>query len=224
MKSLKLVRAAILFAVLVACNPIPAGLPLSDTDVVSPPAATATAGVMLQVKGSYVDPKLIGPEYRLQAVNQTTDCAPENGEPLPEDCHGRWWRSFNVIAESRAGTQVSQTITQYPREVTAASQITNQINVIQEIARNTTYSQTSRNTPIPGSVVLVDSNGDKVYLLSPKAEFLVAVLVWGKKDSTEQAASLATRVMTMLLDRVPDKLGGQIPNPDYWGNKYWQIK
>jgi hypothetical protein len=47
----------IAFASVVACNPIPAGLPLSDTDVVAPPAATATAGVLMQAKGSYIDPK-----------------------------------------------------------------------------------------------------------------------------------------------------------------------
>jgi hypothetical protein len=224
MMSLKLVGATLVVAGLIACNPIPAGLPMSDTDVVSPPAATATAGVMLQAKGSFVDPKLIGPEYRLQAVNQTTDCAPESGGPLPENCHGRWWLSFGVIAETRAGTHVSQSITQFPRQIAGASQLAHQVEVINDVTRTSTYSQRPTDTPVPGSLILVESTGDKVYVLSPKAEFLASVLVWGKKESTQQATELATRVMTMLLDRVPDKLGGPIPNPDYWGNKYWQIK
>jgi hypothetical protein len=205
-------------------NPVPAGLPLSASDSITAPAATATAAVMMQARGAYIDPKLIGPDYRLERVNEGTECGPPAGTPLPENCNGKWWRSFNVISESRGGTHVSQTIKQFPKDTSGASQMQNEIDTIKRVNPGKTFTETPINTPLPGSILLARDDQDQIRVISPKDEYLASVIIYGKKDSNEQATQLATRVLTLLLERIPDRLGGPVPNPEYWGNKYWEIK
>lgn len=221
---LRVLIGLVAFGLIVACNPIPAGLPLSDTDVVAPAAATATAGVLAQEKGGYIHPKLIGPEWKLERVNQSDTCAPPAGKPLPENCKGKYWRSYNVIVMNRDGKRISQSIDQYGAPHTGLSQIPNEIDVTKRVNSNATYTETPTDNPVPGSMILIGSN-DHVEVMSPKADFLVTVLIFGQgKEPQDQTVALATRVVKMLWDKVPDKLGGPVPNPDYWGNKYWVIR
>jgi hypothetical protein len=208
-----------------ACSlPIPAGLPLSDTEVIPVPAATATATVMLERRGSYVDPKLIGPEFRLDKVNQINDCAPEGGKSLPDNCKGKWWRSFGVISRSRNGTYVSQSITQHDKQARMSEELANDIRTIKELNNRKSYSEEKSNIQSVEATVLSEEDQDKLYVITTKMEYIAQVIVWGKKDSMQQAQELATRVLIMLLDRIPNKLGGEVPNADYLGNRYWEIR
>jgi hypothetical protein len=203
-----------------------------DTDHVPPPAATATAVSLQKEKASYVHPKLIGPDFKLERVNESSDCAPDSDRTLPDSCKGKMWRSFNVIAQSSSGMHVSQDITQYLDGTSTAVEALESLSLHKDLFIGQGRSRLAE-ASIPdlpdGTATLIaarrDGSDEYLVVIAPKLEYTAAVLVWGYDSSRQDAAaSLASRVLWMLLDRIPDKLGGPVPNPDYIGNRYWDVK
>ncbi len=227
--SLLMVPLIALFAFGLGCNTF-------DTETVSAPAATATASVMLTRRGSYVDPKLIGPDYKLERVNESEECAPDDPAKLPQECNGKYWRSLSVISRSRSGIRVSQQIKEHPRNTGAAEITENYIELSRDLAKDGDFQQITewRGKALPSTGltfrgVSAHDGQERIHLAMVKAPYLITITLWGytgpeQTGELDNAALLGWRVMDMLSARVPDLLGGPIPNPDYWGNKYWRVQ
>lgn len=203
-----------------------------DTDQISGPSAAATVTALKNEPASYVHPKLIGPDFKFERVNESSDCAPELGNSLPTACHGQWWRSMNVIVQSRTGMRISQTITQYPRgaamgsllqdKLSGTEQAALQVNHIASFAPFATSGLPAGAQAVRGSST--DGTSEEILLLASRAEYVAQIAVWGYGSNEKaEAPSLAARVFNMLLDRIPGRLGGPVP-PDYIGNKYWDVR
>jgi len=207
-----------------------------DTETISAPVATAKSKAMIDRQGSYVDPKLIGYDYKIDSVYELTDCAPDNPSNLPERCKGIYSRSFGVVSRSKAGIFVSQLITQYSNASNILDRLNRQLEVLEDSTKAGEFNRITewkgKALPTTGlTYKTVDDTGgeERIHLLVVKGSYIVRIVVWGYKGpessgQLDNATLLGWRVMDMLVARVPDKLGGPIPNADSWDNKYWRIQ
>jgi hypothetical protein len=218
--------------VLASAALIASGCGVLDTQQISAADAAATVAALQSEPASYVHPKLIGPDWKFERVNESNDCAPDAGRPLPDNCHGQWWRSFNVINQSRSGMRISETVEQRAPGADMGSILQDQLTLAEQYGTvNNVKSFAPLSLPgvAQGTQVVrgttPDGKGEEIVLIKNKGDYIIEEYVWGFGPSDEtQAYPTATRVFNMLLDRVPDKLGGPVPNPDYVGNKYWDVR
>lgn len=222
-----------LVAVLIAGGLIVSGCTALDSEQISGAAAAATVTALQSEPASYVHPKLIGPDFKFERVNETNDCAPDPGQPLPDVCHGQWWRTMNVIVQSRSGMRISQTIEERPRgaemalvvqdDLKGAEQAASSVNRIASFASFAIAGIPTGAHAVRGTAA--DGSSEEILLMTSKAEYVAEVAIWGySANEKEQAPVVAARVFSMLLDRIPARLGGPVPNPDYIGNKYWDVR